>query len=383
MKILFLSGFLLFFNSIFCQTTDISSNAPVSIADSLINEIRKLQIKEPAFYEIGQFPSQRGKHRREDNNIFFSALISFTLNGISTLVDTAAKNKIDSICFYVCSTYPNYQNPTTGLTYNFWKTKPPLFFPNASFLSRHSRFQLPDDADCSSIIYLTDSSLKSPESLQSQLAAHANKSNNEMKNTLKRYRNFKAYSTWFGKKMPIEFDICVQSNVLYFIYKNRLALTAQDSATVLLIKEQILSGDYLRYAYYLSPSYKKRAIVLYHLARLLEQNDIPQLENCKAILKKDIEKELKKKNGYMDQILLSTALIRMNGTPPSISADQLKKNDWRSYVFFRANIFSSYTRPWFRWLSKTSVFKCNFYCDAYCLSLLVENKILTSGKHFY
>lgn len=383
MKILFLACFFFIFNGIFCQTADLWMKAPVTVskADSLIKEIRKLQIKKHPFYEPGQFPAQRGKHRREDNTIFFSALISFTLNGIYERVEDKTKSKLDSICSDISAVYKNYQNQSTGLTYNFWKTKPALFFPNSKFLSHHTRFQLPDDADCTAIIYLTDPRSKSPEMLQLQLKEHANKGKKKIKNTLKKYRNFKAYSTWFGKNMPIEFDICVQSNVLYFIYKNQLTLTSQDSATILLLKEQILSGDYLRYAHYLSPSYKKRSIILYHLARLLEKNEIPQLENCKTIIREDIQNELKKKNEYMDEIILSTALMRMNGTPLPVSDHEMNRNELETYVFFHANIFSSYIRPWMSRASRTSVFKYNFYCKAYCLALLAEYHILASYRH--
>ena len=157
----------------------------------------------------------------------------------------------------------------------------------------------------------------------------------------------------------------------------------QDSATILLIREQILSRDYLRYAYYLSPSYKKPAVVLYHLARLLEKNNIPLLDTCRSIVKKDIEKELQKKNGYMDQLILSTALIRLDGDPPPVTNNQLKKNELDTYVFFRANLFSTFARPSVRFISHTQLLDCNFYCKAYCLALLTEYEILKYGKSLH
>lgn len=368
MKFLFLYLFLFSINTIFSQS--------ILKVDSLVEEIRRLQVKESSFYESGQFPSQRGKHKREDNNCFFSALISFTLSEISECAEKPVKNKMDSICSDIRATYSRYQNPSNGITYNFWKTKPPLFFPNSRFLSSHSRFQIPDDADCTSLIYLTGSGLKSDSALQHSLTQHANKSKCRIKNTFRKYRNFKAYSTWFGKKMPIEFDICVQSNVLYFIVNHHLPFSSQDSATVQLIKEQILSGDYLRYAYYISPSYKKRAIILYHLARLLEKNTIPQLERCRHIVKMDIEKEILKNKEYMDQVILSTALMRMNGNPPFITENKIKKNALDDYAFFRADLFSSYARPYLRFISRTRFFDCNFYCRAYCLALLTEYQLI-------
>ena len=382
-KILFLSAFFFAFNGALAQATiTVKKQSFNATIDSLIQEIEQLQITDDTFYNSGLFPSQRGKHKRKDNTIFFSALISYTLQGISEHVTLISKQRIDSICAAVHKNYPAYSNRSNGLTYNFWKREPALFFPNSKFLSSHPRFQIPDDADCTAMIYLTDPGLTPVRQLQDLLAEHANRSKLRIKNTFRRYRSFRAYSTWFGKKMPIEFDICVQSNVLLLLCKNQQSFTVQDSATILLLKKQIESGDYLRYSAYLSPSYKKKSIVLYHLSRLLENNKITSLENCKLILKKDIQNELKKKNTYMDHILLSSALIRMDGDPTAFLQNNNSKMDLDHFAFFRANLFSSYARPCFRFISKIPIFDCNYYCKAYNLALLAEYESLLLGKSF-
>jgi hypothetical protein len=373
MKILILLTFLFTFNCIFCQAT-----FPVSKSDSLLLEISHLQLTEKTFYDTGQFPAQRGKYKRvQDNTIFFSALISFTLQNLAKDLETISQQKVDTICKRISSNYSAYQNRSGNKTYNFWKTDPPSFFPNSRFLSHFSVFNIPDDADCTSIIYLTDVSLnKNATWLQNKLAIHSNLSVSKIKNTSRPYQHFKAYSTWFGKKMPIEFDICVQSNILFFIYKNQLPLSVQDQETLALLHTQIISGDYLKHSYYLSPSYKKKAIVLYHLARLLENNQIPLLEDCRGIIKKDIEIALKKENNLMDKIILSTSLLRMKGNPPFLNIADVTNKELDNYVFFRANLFSSYARPYLRFISKGALFDRNFYCKAYCLSLLLEYETL-------
>ncbi len=368
MKYLILLTCLFTFNCIFCQTI-----FPSSKIDSILLELDQLQVNETSFYDMGQFFSQRGKYRRvEDNTIFFSALISFTLQNVSTHLNSISREKSDTICNRIKTNYILYQNKTGDGTYNFWKTNPPHFFPNSRLLSSFSAFNIPDDADCTSIIYLTDTFNKNASWLQNKLAAHANLSASKIKNTRKRYRNFKAYSTWFGKNMPIEFDICVQSNVLFFVYKNQLPLTIQDQESLALLHQQIVSGDYLRYAYYLSPSYKKPSIILYHLARLLEKNQIPQLEACREIIRHDIEQALKTTTVFMDKIILSTSLLRMKGTPPLLPLNKQSAATIDNYVFFRANLFSSYARPSLKFISKSAVFDCNFYCKAYCLALILE-----------
>jgi hypothetical protein len=377
MKILILLTSLFIFNCIFCQTT-----FQVSKPDSLLLEIIRQQVTEKAFYDKGQFSVQRGKYRRvQDNTIFFSALISFTLQNVAKDLGTISQKRVDTICKRIRQSYSAYQNKAGNKTYNFWKTDPPSFFPNSTFFSHFSVFNIPDDADCTSIIYLADTVNKDADWLQKKLAMHSNLSASKIKNTCRPYQHFKAYSTWFGKKMPIEFDICVQSNVLFFIYKNRLPLTVQDQETLELLHAQIVSGDYLKHSYYLSPSYKKKAIVLYHLARLLENNQIPLLNDCREILKKDIEITLKQATDFMDKIILSTSLLRMNGNPPPLNIQDVTNKELNNYVFFRANLFSSYARPSLRFITKSNFFDNNFYCSAYCLTLLLEYETLKSRQN--
>jgi hypothetical protein len=374
MKILILLTCLFTFNCIFCQPS-----FPASKTDSLLLEISRLQIKGKSFYDKGQFPVQRGKHKRvEDNTVFFSALISLTLQNVAKDMDSIAKKRVDTICNQIRLNYISYQNRSGNKTFNFWKTTPPDFFPHSKLLSHFSIFNIPDDADCTSIIYLTDTSLRNNATwLQNKLAMHSNLSTQKIKNTNPSYQHFKAYSTWFGKKMPIEFDICVQSNVLFFIYKNHLPLTIQDQETLALLHAQIISGEYLKQAYYCSPSYKKPAIVLYHLARLLENNQIPLLEDCREIIRKDMETELKKASIFMDKIILSTSLLRMKRNPPPINLKDATPALLDDYAFFRANLFSSYARPSLKFISKSSWLDCCFYCRAYCLSLLLEYETMS------
>jgi hypothetical protein len=380
MKILILLIFLFIFNCIFCQ-----QSFPVSKMDSLLVDIEKLQISNDPFYTKGQFPAQRGKqHRVEDNTVFFNSLICFTLQNAANGLDPISKEHADTICARIKSSYKAYQNSSGIQTYNFWKTNPPVFFPHSRFFSHFSAFNIPDDADCTSMIYLTDTTLTSNSAwLQNKLAVHSNWATSKIKNTCRPYRQFKAYSTWFGKKMPIEFDICVQSNALLFIYKNHLPLTLQDQETIALLHSQILSGDYIKQSFYLSPSYKKPAIVLYHLARLLENNRIPLLEDCREQLKNDLVIALKTATSFMDKLLLSTALLRMKGSPPPLIIEQVTNDDLDNFVFFRANLFSSYARPALRFISKTSWFDCNFYCRAYGLTLMLEYEMLRThqSKH--
>ena len=375
MKIIVLIACLLIYNPILSQPTVLTKS------DSLIRELYQLQVKQKSFFDAGQFPSHRGYRHVQDNTIFFSSLIAYTLQELSPEISPDYSNYIDSICYHVKKNYNLYQNVSGRCTYNFWKTKPVQFFPGGGLLSKLSHFHIPDDADCTALIFLSDSTLKKQAvCLQNELANHANLSHLKIKNTYNRFRHYKAYSTWFGKRMPIEFDICVQSNVLLFIYKNKLSLTIQDQETLSLLHEQITSGIYLKAAHYLSPSYKKKSIVLYHLARLMAIGSIPLLDDCRAIIKKDIETELIHAENFMDRVILSTALIRMKGTPLPLTYPASIDKELDKYVFFRANLFSTYARPCLKFITKSDLFDIPFYSKSYCMTLLIEYEALMQKR---
>ena len=370
MKRIFLFLALLFwFGSFWGQNPNYFSKS-----DSLVNQILKLQSSGNTFYNKGIFPSQRGKvKKKEDDNIFFSSIIAFTLQKLKNDLSLQSRVITDSICRGIISNYGYYKNKTGINTYNFWQTNPPKYFPNSNYLSHHSYYNIPDDADCTSFIYLTDISLHSNNIwLKDKLVIHANLTSSKIKSTYKKYRNYKAYSTWFGKNMPIEFDICVQSNLLYFVFENHLALNKNDSASIALLKSMILSGEYLRDVGFVSLSYKKRSVILYHLTRLLGNFNISELNDCREIIKKDIENELQKEPDFMEQVILSTSLIRMGGKPKPLVYPVSLEKDMQNYVFFYADLFSPYARPSLKFISKSKVFAIPFYCKAWSLTLLLE-----------
>ena len=49
-----------------------------------------------------------------------------------------------------------------------------------------------------------------------------------------KYRKYDAYSTWLGYAIAPDYDMCVHTNILRFVDKNRLDWTAVDSATAAL-----------------------------------------------------------------------------------------------------------------------------------------------------
>src|SRR6187551_1426240 len=175
----------------------------------LLLEIARLQLTSEAFgYPAGLFPSQR-QHiflpvNREDSNIFFSASVLFILESVLEFLADDEKQIISKIGDGVRQNYPAYQNLHGLQTYNFWQTKPSRHFPNGRFMNRYRHFKLPDDADTTSLVYLTNFPTAEEVSwLHAKLPNHANLTKKQVKTTLPKFRNLPAYSTWFGENMPI------------------------------------------------------------------------------------------------------------------------------------------------------------------------------------
>ena len=241
--------------------------------DSLLNKIYHLQSKGDNFCHDGLFPSKRygvrEKDKKNDNNSFFTGLIAYTLQSVYPSFSTESRKRVDSVIARARTNYPRYKNRNGDITYNFWQTHPDQPFPNSKY-SKRERFRLPDDLDVSAIICLTTKgSWKEDSLLKNKMIAYTNLYKKKIHSTYKRYRNFKAYNTWFGKDMDLEFDICVMSNVLLFACQKGLAINQYDRETVDVVNQIVKNGDHIKHPYIISPSYQSSAVILYHLARLL------------------------------------------------------------------------------------------------------------------
>jgi hypothetical protein len=194
-----------------------------------------------------------------------------------------------------------------------------------------------------------------------------------------------AYSTWFGEKMPIEFDFGVHANVLYFVQQYQLPWSAADSATLQLMTNIIKEKQYLSLANYISPQYARPAVLLYHISRLMALKPIPQLEDLKPSLIAETEKLLLASNLFMDQVLLSTSLLRWGVQPPTISLNKSKELssliEDDQFVFFLANIGSMFPNSIKNTAYKTGAFRFTYHCPGYNNLLLLENLVLQQSMH--
>ncbi len=353
----------------------------------LLLRIARIQSKNNKKFSDGIFPSWReyAQHKdvyKADENVFYTGLVVFTLRKYYHLLPHTDQQICDSIFERAKPVFAKFKNTKGRPTYNFWRTDKPEVFPNSGFLNLFNKTQnLPDDADDTVITLLA---LDTPDSIAQYihqlLIQHANKSHLQIKNTFPAYQNLAAYSTWFGEKMPIDFDVCVLSNILYFVNHYQLPWSLQDSASFQLIKLAILQNQHLKEAAYISPHYHRSAIVVYHLARTLSLIKNDAADSMRVILIQDATKLFQSSENIMDKILLNSALQYLDEKPLLMQlpeTDNIKDEIERSdFVFFIADMASMLSDRNRKLLSKTALLRFNYYCPAYNIALLLECLLL-------
>ena len=91
-----------------------------------------------------------------------------------------------------------------------------------------------------------------------------------LKTTYKIYADDSAYSTWFGKKFPVVFDVSVLCNVLSFVQQNNLQWTKADSASLQHIIKTIQRNDIVKHPAFVSPYYANTSIILISFVKINE-----------------------------------------------------------------------------------------------------------------
>lgn len=353
----------------------------------LLQRLADLQSNSDQVFSKGSFPSYRAYSlnntiEKGDENAFFTGLICFTLRDLirdfNETDKKIAANIIDNASF---NFFKHFKNQKGRNTYNFWSTNPPKIFPNSGWMNLFDQSQsLPDDFDDTVILLLAmGASEVTANEIHLLMQDYVNGKGKEIKNTLEAYKDIPAYSTWFGKKMPIDFDISVLSNVLYFVQYYQLKWTKADSASLQLITKVIDDKNYLNAPSNVSPHYNRSAIILYHLSRLMSLRPIPELEIHRSELVASALKLLDESNNFIDQIVLSTALMRW-GVKPPIKTIQTGKSfseiiEDPGFVFFIANMSSMLPNPLKNTAGKLGVGRFNYFCEAYNTCLLLENMV--------
>ncbi len=379
----FITFFFIVKYECFCQ--DAANDS--LLTRQLLSRVLYLQENHEKDFPEGLIPSYREYHHKKgafknDDNIFFTGLVVFTLRYLYHDLDTSSQNICDAVFTHAASVYARYRNRKGRPTYNFWQTDKPEIFPHSGWLNLFNKNQaLPDDMDVTSIMLLaaneTDSTVTAVHRL---MQGYTNSSHKKIKSSLPEYKNIKAYSTWFGKNMPIDFDFGVMTNILYMVHKYQLPYTGADSASLEFLCKVVENRHYMNAAAMVSPSYNRTPVLLYHLSRLMAETKIPALEKWKPQLIKDAQRIYKHSDNFFEKVILSTSLMRWGIELPddtiSIKTSLETFTEKNNFVFFIASITSMLPKPFNVLLGKTGVGKFYYYCPAYNYTLLLENMVM-------
>jgi len=355
--------------------------------NDLIQKIAHLQdTANRKYFPEGIFESYRSNkywyYRRPDTNVFFTAITIFTLNNIKEFLSSESQVLVEQITKKAVNSYSLFKNKDGLNTYNFFRTNPSQHFPHGNILHRFNYFKIPDDIDDTAMIYMTLPHTKEEAKwLQNKLISHSNGFKNQIKNTFSEYRNLKAYSTWFGKDMYIEFDACALSNMIYCQLSYGLELDEYGQDSITYIQQTILSNQYIEQPFRVAHQYAHTPLIIYHVMRLMNKFHIPALEICRDKLERDILHFLGKEDlNFIDKVLLEISLKRpFTVNNNSVEAQTFNATNTDS-PFFIAGLLTAYENPILYKLSSSKLFHINWTCEAHSLALLAEWIIATSKK---
>ncbi|MPR33315.1 hypothetical protein [Salmonirosea aquatica] len=333
------------------------------------------------YFPAGLFPAYRSNpslsYTRPDTTLFFSAIISFTLQSLRAHISPDCHPQVDEIINKVKKNYPDFRNKDGLKTYNFWKTRPSRHFPNGYLFRHFEHFRIPDDLDDTAFVHLTENPTEEELLwLKNKLAQHANGTRQWIKNTYPEYRDLRAYSTWFGKNMYVEFDACVLSNMLYCLFYYKVPLDQHDTDSLRYIRSVIETGRYRTAPFRCAHQYPHTALIVYHVARLIAAFDPEALQPIRVQLVADAEVLLQKESHPMYRVLLATSLLRLGKVPPRLAVENYTEKDFRGFFFFIAGLLTAYENPLLYRLAPNPLFHMYWTCEAHCWTLLAEYEVL-------
>lgn len=358
----------------------------------LLSRIATLQSRDNDVFVNGLFPSYIAKRekfsdKKPDNNIFYNGLIAYTLTNIKDQLNLNQQQQIDALFQTAKPAFQRFKNQEGRSTYNFWRTDTAFHYPYIGLVNMFTRkINLPDDMDDTVLSLLAISVNDSTaEAVHNLMQHYVNNDSDKVRTIIKAYEKYPAYSTWFGKKFPVVFDVSVMCNVLSFVQQYNLQWTKADSASLDVIITTINDQYHINQPVYASPYYPKPALILYHIARLMAVKPIPALEFLKPKLIEQAKQQLVNSDKLLEQIMLSSALIKWGVQPPSLNLPATgaleKAMEQNDYAFFAGNV-PSYFSDWLRkYASNSKWFIYYHYCPAFNDALLLEYLLLRNKKN--
>lgn len=355
----------------------------------LLQRVEAMQVKEDDFFLKGIYPSyinnkQKYTTNKKDLTIFYNALIDETLQQLYPKFSIKEKSLTDKMYAASVPLYPRFKNQKGRNSYNFWVRDSLYTFPYSWWIPLIKKDpHVPDDMDDTSISHLAlNSSTDSAKAVHALFQNFINRREKPLKTVDKKYREEEAYSTWFGKKFPVVFDISVLANTLFFVQTHHLEWTSADSASLEVIVQALDSRDYFKNARLISPYYGKPAIIMYHLSRLMQVKPIEALEERKQYMIADTKAMYITSQSWFEKIILSAALkkwgVETGLRNDILTAFQQNENfiqqevEQSNYPYFIGNIPSYFPYGIKKVFTKIDALFYYHYCPAYNNVILLE-----------
>ncbi len=352
-----------------------------STVESQLLELKALQSKGDSVYPKGIFTSQRYHpflpYKREDDNLFFTASVLHILQGLDAFLTAEEKRIVDDVRLSAQPTFKLFKNKDGLDTYNFWQTSPSRHFPNGLLMNRFKHFQIPDDVDDTALVYLIENaSLERVSLLREKLKEHANLAYKRAYNPQAEFRDYRCYSTFFGKEMYIEFDLCVLSNLMRVILPHfKSDLNEYDIDTLKFIEESVVKKHHLSKPFYSAPNYPTTPLILYHLARLIPVLPEEYKSSIEPIVKEDILVQLLSAQG-MNKVILQNAALKLGLTQVELEDAQPSMLDDTTFYFFHAGMITAFENRLAQSLADSRFFHLRYTSKALNRALHIENLVL-------
>jgi len=302
-------------------------------------------------------------YRRQENNIFSLASALFILRELEPRLSPEHQHKAAEIARLITREYPRFQNKDGRMTYNFYPTHPSRHFPNGYIMQHLDHFRLPDDIDDTALITFTrQASPKEVQALKDLTEGFA-----EDLPSGKR-----VYSTWYGKNMPKEQDVCALLNLLYLFFAFELPLTRTDRDTLSFLAEK--AGEALTRPFEIARHYATPALILYHYSRFMSRFASP-LDHTKPLILASLYKALEQEKVFMNRLLMESALLKLGEKRPPLDLSRVTFNGFHTFI---GAPFAPFAHPLLKKWSEKPAYQIFWRSDIHHKALLAEYLVLSS-----
>lgn len=304
----------------------------------------------------GLFPITRHlqsvPYQRPDTCIFGAASIARILQDLQPLFSETDAPLASQVQQHIAQRYLPYHHPSRPGTFNFWQKA----FPNGYLLHRLRHFRLPADIDDTALILSTGHFPPSHHLLVYQTAQeHTERARRAQGWPIRPtfYRSVPnqewIYQTWFGVRMPLEFDVCALCNWMCWVVEQGFyGQSPSDEATTRFLLAVLHSPEWINQAPQVARHYGRPAWIAYYAARWIlvcqKNGIILEVTPFQKLLLNQLTND-----PTPDQLLLHIAHYKLGGDPrPWL---EIPSPLWEIFPLFLGHMlapFGTYwaTKPW-------------------------------------